>query len=43
MLLIGHQRDTSEPKLDNFPLRSQAQVAKTTWTWKIQSTNEEEK
>ena len=32
MLLTGHQRDTSEPKPDDFRLRSQAQVAKNTWT-----------
>ena len=43
MLLTGHQRDTSEPQTDDFPLRSQAQVAKNTWTLKIQSANEEEK
>lgn len=43
MLLTGQQHDTSEPKPDDFPLRSEAQVAKNTWTWKMQSTNEEEK
>ena len=32
MLLTGQQHDTSEPKPDDFPLRSEAQVAKNTWT-----------